>query len=199
MRSRQRFSRDRPLNGLVGFKLTARRVPLDGVLHSRFRGCARRCSKTTGGRRRLHGGARPLVAAGATIVDLPMAEFAQAAAVSPRGALTSAEAYWWHRQWIKDGADKNMRVRPGEAITAASYVELIKLREQFIRTINAAAGGYYAMLMPTAPETAPTIAETGNDDETYTRFNLRMLRNPARQSVRRLRPVGAVPCTAQSA
>jgi Asp-tRNA(Asn)/Glu-tRNA(Gln) amidotransferase A subunit family amidase len=45
-------------------------------------------------------------AAGATIVDLPMAEFAQAAAVNPRGALTSAEVYWWHRQWIKDGADK---------------------------------------------------------------------------------------------
>ena len=63
--------------------------------------------------------------------------------------------------------------------TAASYIELIKLREQFIRTINAAAAGYDAMLMPTAPETAPTIAETGKDDETYTRFNLRMLRNPA--------------------
>jgi len=124
-----------------------------------------------------------LSAAGATIVDLPMAEFAQAAVVNPRGALTSAEAYWWHRQWMKDGADKYdprviVRIRPGETITAASYIELIKLREQFIRTINAAAAGYDAMLMPTAPETAPTIAETGKDDETYTRLNLRMLRNP---------------------
>ena len=35
------------------------------------------------------------------------------------------------------------------------------------------------MLMPTTPETAPTIAEAGKDDETYTRLNLRMLRNPA--------------------
>jgi len=49
------------------------------------------------------------------------------------------------------------------------------------------------MLMPTARETAATIAETGKDDETYTRFNLRMLRNGNRQPVRRLRPV--VPCT----
>ena len=72
-----------------------------------------------------------------------------------------------------------VRIRPGETITAASYIELIKLREQFIRTINAAAAGYDAMLMPTAPETAPTIAEAGKDDETYTRLNLRMLRNPA--------------------
>jgi aspartyl-tRNA(Asn)/glutamyl-tRNA(Gln) amidotransferase subunit A len=47
-----------------------------------------------------------LSAAGATVVNLPMPEFAQAAAVNPRGALTSAEAYWWHRRWLKDGADK---------------------------------------------------------------------------------------------
>jgi aspartyl-tRNA(Asn)/glutamyl-tRNA(Gln) amidotransferase subunit A len=125
-----------------------------------------------------------LSASGATIADLPMAEFAQAGAVNPRGALTSAEAYWWHRQWLKDGADKYdprvlVRIRAGETITAASYIDLIKLREQFIRTINAAAAGYDAMLMPTTAETAPTIAEAGKDDETYTRLNLRMLRNPA--------------------
>jgi aspartyl-tRNA(Asn)/glutamyl-tRNA(Gln) amidotransferase subunit A len=45
-----------------------------------------------------------LSGAGAKITELPMAEFAQAASVNPRGALTSAEAYWWHRQWLKDGA-----------------------------------------------------------------------------------------------
>ena len=93
-----------------------------------------------------------------------MAEFAQAAV--PRGVLTSAEAYWWHRQWLKDGADKYdphvlARIRAGETITAANYIDLIKLREQFIRTINAAAAGYDAMLMPTTRETAPTIAEVG--------------------------------------
>src|SRR3984893_4118007 len=116
-----------------------------------------------------------LSAAGGTLVQLPLVEFAQAAAVNPRGALTSAEAYWWHRKWMKDGADKYdprviVRIRPGETITAANYIELIKLREQFIRTINAAAVGYDAMWMPTPPETAPTIAEAGKDDETYTRL-----------------------------
>jgi aspartyl-tRNA(Asn)/glutamyl-tRNA(Gln) amidotransferase subunit A len=55
----------------------------------------------------------------------------------------------------------------------------MKLREQFIHTIRAAAAEYDAMLMPTTPETAPTIAEAGKDDETYTRVNLRMLRNPS--------------------
>jgi aspartyl-tRNA(Asn)/glutamyl-tRNA(Gln) amidotransferase subunit A len=125
-----------------------------------------------------------LSAAGATIVELPMVEFAQAAAVNPRGALTSAEAYSWHRQWMKGGADKYdprviVRIRSGETTTAATYIELLQLRERFVRTINAAANGYDAMLMPTTPDTAPTIEETGKDDESYFRLNGRMLRNPA--------------------
>jgi aspartyl-tRNA(Asn)/glutamyl-tRNA(Gln) amidotransferase subunit A len=125
-----------------------------------------------------------LSAAGANVVELPMAEFAQAADVNPRGTLTSAEAYSWHRVWVKDRADKYdprviVRIRAGETITAANYIEMLKLREQFIRTINAAASGYDAMLMPTTPDTAPPIAEASKDDETYFRLNLRMLRNPA--------------------
>jgi aspartyl-tRNA(Asn)/glutamyl-tRNA(Gln) amidotransferase subunit A len=214
------------LNGLVGFKPTARRVPLDGAQPLSFTlDSAGPIAKTVADCALLDQvlAAEPevvsapaqlrglrfavpktvfqndlsqavadafttalsrLSAAGATIVELPMAEFAQAAAVNPRGALTSAEGYWWHRQWLKVGADKYdprvlVRIRPGETITAASYIDLIRLREQFIRTINAAAASYDAMLMPTTPETAPTIAEVSRDDETYTRLNLRMLRNPA--------------------
>jgi aspartyl-tRNA(Asn)/glutamyl-tRNA(Gln) amidotransferase subunit A len=214
------------LNGLVGFKPTAKRIPLDGVLPLAFtldsagpiaktvadcalldqvlaaeadgvpapanlRGLRFAAPKTV-----FQDDLSPAVAdafkaalvrlstAGASIVDLPMAEFAQAAAVNPRGALISAEAYSWHRQWMKDGADKYdprvlVRMRPAETMTAASYIELIKLREKFISTINAAASGYDAMLMPTTPDTAPTIAEASKDDETYFRLNLRMLRNPA--------------------
>lgn len=113
-----------------------------------------------------------------------MKEFAQAAEVSPRGALASYEAYSFHRQWMKEAADEYdprvmARIRPGEAITAAKYKELLQLRKRFIRTINAAASGYDAMLMPTTPDTAPTIAEATRDDESYFRLNGRMLRNPS--------------------
>ena len=111
-----------------------------------------------------------------------MAEFAQAATVSSRGSLVSAEAFAWHRRWITDGAEKYdprviMRIRPGETMSAADYIDLLQLRQRFIRTINAIAGDYAAMLMPTTPETAPTIAEASKDDESYFRFNGRMLRN----------------------
>jgi aspartyl-tRNA(Asn)/glutamyl-tRNA(Gln) amidotransferase subunit A len=125
-----------------------------------------------------------LSVAGATIIELPMTEFAQAAAVNPRGALTSAEAFSWHQRWMKDKADQYdprviARIRPGETITAATYIELLQSRERFIRTISAAASGYDAMLMPATPDTAPTIAEASKDDESYSRFNGRMLRNPS--------------------
>ena len=214
------------LNGLVGFKPTARRVPLDGVLPLSFTldsagpiarsvaDCAlldQVLAAETNGvpaparlrglrlavpgtvfqddlspavARAFAGALERLSVAGVTLIDLPMAEFAHAAAVSPRGALASAEAFAVHRQWMKDGADKYdprviARIRAGETITAASYIELLQLRQRFVRTINAAASGYDAMLMPTTPDTAPTIADAGKDDETYFRLNGRMLRNTA--------------------
>lgn len=214
------------LNGLVGFKPTARRVPREGVLPLSFTldsvgpigksvaDCALLDQVLAAGTDGVPAAARlrglrfavpktvfqddlsPAVAsaftaalgrlsvAGATIIELPMAEFAQAAIANPRGALTSAEAFSWHRQWMKERADHYdprvlVRIRPGETISAASYIELIQARERFVRTINNAASGYDAMLMPTTPDTAPTIAEASKDDESYSRLNSRMLRNPS--------------------
>lgn len=214
------------LNGLVGFKPTARRVPLDGVLplsisadsvgpiaHS-VADCALLdqvlAAEDSGipDATAVHGlrlavpqtvfqdelsesvasafGAAltRLSAAGATVVDVPMAEFALAATVNPRGGISAAEAYWWHRNWIRDRAEQYdprvlARIRPGESITAADYIEMLQQRRRFIRTIAAAASGYDAMLMPTTAETAPTIAETSADDVNYFRLNSRMLRNPS--------------------
>jgi aspartyl-tRNA(Asn)/glutamyl-tRNA(Gln) amidotransferase subunit A len=139
----EKFGIDNPLANLRGLRLavpsTAFQNDLSPAVADSFRAALTRLSS-----------------AGATVVGLPMAEFAQAAAVKPRGALTSAEAYSWHRPWMKDGADKYdprviVRIRPGETMTAANYIELMKLRAQFIRTINAAASGHDAMLMPTTP------------------------------------------------
>jgi Asp-tRNA(Asn)/Glu-tRNA(Gln) amidotransferase A subunit family amidase len=214
------------LNGLVGFKPTARRVPRDGVLPLSFTldsagpiaktvaDCALLDQVLTGETDGAPSAARlrglrfaapktvfqddlsPAVAnaftaalgrlsvAGATIIELPMAEFAQAAIANPRGALTSTEAYSWHRKWMMERADRYdprviSRIRAGETMTAANYIELLQSRERFVRTINSAASGYDAMLMPTTPDTAPTIAEVTKNDETYLRHNLRMCRNPS--------------------
>jgi aspartyl-tRNA(Asn)/glutamyl-tRNA(Gln) amidotransferase subunit A len=212
------------LNGIVGFKPTARRVPLEGVLPLSFSldsvgpiaktvaDCALLDQILSGDTDAVPAPANlkdlrfavptavfqadlspevgnaftaaiaRLSKAGATIIQFPMREFEQAAEVNPRGALASAEAWWQHRQWLKDGADRYdarvlMRIRRGETISAADYIDMLRHRERFIRTIDGAARGYDAMLMPTTPETAPTIAEAGENDETYLRLNARMLRN----------------------
>ena len=125
-----------------------------------------------------------LSAAGAAIVELPLREFARAAEVNPRGAMSSTEAIWWHRSWIKQAADRYdprviARIRPGEAISAADYIEMLQQRRRFVLDVESAMRGFDALLMPTTPDTAPTIAEVIASDESYFRFNGRMLRNPA--------------------
>ncbi|MFN2602905.1 MAG: amidase [Gemmatimonadaceae bacterium] len=214
------------LNGLVGFKPTARRIPRDGVLPlstsldsvgpignsvadcmwldmvmagehdvipSRDSVSGLRFAVPT---TVVQDDLSPAVAvafltaltrlseAGARIVEVPMKEFARAAEVNPRGAIASYESYSFHRQWITEAADKYdprviARILPGESITTEKYKEHLQLREQFIRSINAAASGYDAMLMPTIRDVAPTIAEATKDDESYFRLNGRMLRNPS--------------------
>ncbi len=214
------------LNGLVGFKPTARRVPLDGVLPLSLtldsagpiarnvadcalldqvlssapvaelpalalRGLRFAVPQTVvlddlsaSVAAAFSAACTKLSAAGAVIVELPLREFARAAEVNPRGAISSTEAYWWHRAWIGKAADQYdprviARIRPGEAVSAADYIELLQQRRRFITDVEAAVRGFDALLMPTTPDTAPTIAEVVASDESYFRFNGRMLRNPA--------------------
>lgn len=212
------------LNGLVGFKPTAQRIPLDGVLPlspsldsvgpiaKSVADCAlldriladdnvatplldsvrglRFAIPTTvfqtdvsaAVARAFSSAMTRLSKAGARLVELPMTGLMQASSVNPRGILLSAEAFRVHREWLQSSADKYdprviARIRPGQDVTAAQYEELLRLRESFIGDITNAAAGYDAMLMPTTPDTAPTIAEVARDDESYFRFNGRMTRN----------------------
>ncbi|MBK8068225.1 MAG: amidase [Rhodanobacteraceae bacterium] len=125
-----------------------------------------------------------LSAAGATLVDTRFPEFARVPEVNPRGGISSAEAFWFHRQMIAaqaDGYDPRVlaRIRPGESISAADYIEMLQRRRGFIAAVEAAAAGFDALLMPVTPDTAPTIAEVSASDEAYFRWNSRMLRNPS--------------------
>jgi aspartyl-tRNA(Asn)/glutamyl-tRNA(Gln) amidotransferase subunit A len=211
------------LNGLVGFKPTARRVPLEGVLPLSLTldsagplarsvtDCAIIDQVLSGDAAELpplavrglrlavpqtlvldelsHDVANAfaaalarLSAAGAIVVELPLKEFARAADVNPRGAISSAEAHWWHRRWIESGASQYdprviVRIRPGANIGSAEYIQMLEDRRRFVRDVEAAVSGFDALLMPTTPDTAPTIAEVTASDESYFRFNGRMLRN----------------------
>ena len=214
------------LNGLVGFKPTARRIPLDGVLplsltldsagpiaHTvadcalldqlmssapvtelpavTLRGLRLAVPQTVvldelspAVAAAFSAACTKLSAAGAGIVELPLQEFARAAEVNPRGALSSAEAYWWHRSWINKAAGQYdprviVRIQPGAAISAADYIELLQQRRRFVLDVESAVHDFDALLMPATADTAPTISEVIASDESYFRFNGRMLRNPA--------------------
>jgi aspartyl-tRNA(Asn)/glutamyl-tRNA(Gln) amidotransferase subunit A len=69
------------------------------------------------------------------------------------------------------------RIAMGSALTGADYVELLQLRAAFMAEIGRLAAPYDAIVMPTTPCVAPTIAETSASDDDYFRWNFRIMRN----------------------
>jgi aspartyl-tRNA(Asn)/glutamyl-tRNA(Gln) amidotransferase subunit A len=119
--------------------------------------------------------------AGAAVVEVAMPMFDRQAEYFRAGGFAGAEAYAIHQRWLSrlDEYDPRVgkRVALGKELGAAEYVNLGLLRSTYIREVEATAAPFDAILMPSVPCTAPTIAEcTGNDDD-YFRWNLRILRN----------------------
>jgi aspartyl-tRNA(Asn)/glutamyl-tRNA(Gln) amidotransferase subunit A len=69
------------------------------------------------------------------------------------------------------------RILLGRSLSASDYLALGDLRSAFMREIGALAAPFDAIVMPTVPCIAPSIAETDATDEDYFRWNLRILRN----------------------
>ncbi|MCC7166443.1 MAG: amidase [Rhodospirillales bacterium] len=121
--------------------------------------------------------------AGVRLTDLPLAELKELATINAKGGFAAAEAYGWHRKLMAaKGADYDPRVRvrieKGAGQDAADYLDLLAARADFIGRVRERCAPFDALLMPTVPIVAPTLAELASDDE-YGRINLLMLRNPA--------------------
>jgi len=119
--------------------------------------------------------------AGAIIVDTPLPLFDRQAEYFRAGGFAGAEAYAVHAPWRArlDEYDPRVgrRIALGRELSGADYVELTRLRAAFIAEVEAAAAPFDAILMPTAPCIAPTIAESTGSDDDYFRWNMRILRN----------------------
>ena len=122
-----------------------------------------------------------LIDAGALVVETPMPMFDRQAEYFRSGGFAGAEAQSIHKRWLDrlDEYDPRVgkRIAMGGELSAADYVELGRLRSAFIREVEAAAAPFDAILMPTVPCTAPTIAEATATDDDYFRWNSRILRN----------------------
>jgi aspartyl-tRNA(Asn)/glutamyl-tRNA(Gln) amidotransferase subunit A len=122
-----------------------------------------------------------LIDAGAFIVEVPLPAFDRQAEYFRAGGFAGAESYAIHQPWLTrlDEYDPRVgkRIALGRELSGADYVDLTRLRAAFIAEVAAAAAPFDAILMPTAPCVAPTIAESTGSDDDYFRWNMRILRN----------------------
>ena len=124
-----------------------------------------------------------LSAAGALITEIAVPAFGQSPAINAKGGFTAAEAWAWHREMIARAADRYdprvvSRIARGESMSAADYIDLLGARSRWIAEVEATIAGYDALLLPTVPVVAPTIAELTASDEAYFAANGLILRNP---------------------
>lgn len=126
---------------------------------------------------------RRLAAAGVLVDEIPIPEFAQLAAINAKGGFTASEAYAWHRDLMSRAGDRYdprviSRIRRGQDITAADYIELLAARQAWIGAVQERIAGYDALVLPTVPVVAPAIATVSASDEAYYAANGAILRNP---------------------
>jgi aspartyl-tRNA(Asn)/glutamyl-tRNA(Gln) amidotransferase subunit A len=119
--------------------------------------------------------------AGALIRERPVPQFDRQGEYFKGGGYAGAEAYHLHRTNEARIGEYDPRVGKrillGKSISASDYLALGELRAGFIRDMEALCAGFDAVLMPTVPCIAPTIAQTDATDEDYFRWNMRILRN----------------------
>ena len=119
--------------------------------------------------------------AGAVIAERPVPQFDRQSEYFKGGGYAGAEAYHIHRaneaRIGQYDPRVGKRVLLGRSLSASDYLALGDLRAVFIREIEALAAPFDAIVMPTTPCIAPTIAEADASDEDYFRWNMRILRN----------------------
>ncbi|HYL88778.1 MAG TPA: amidase [Burkholderiales bacterium] len=122
-----------------------------------------------------------LAEAGAQISEVAVPAFNRQDEYFKGGGIAGAEVVHVHKPYRARFGEYDPRVGKrismGTTLSAADFVELLHLREAFIREIEALAAPYDAIVMPSVPCVAPTIAETEASEESYFRWNFRIMRN----------------------
>jgi len=123
-----------------------------------------------------------LAAAGARIVERPLAELAEIAAINAPGGFSSVEAYAVHREALRTQRERfdprvAARLLLGEGVSAADYIVMQQRRRDWIARVGRQLEGFDAIVCPTVPITAPPIADLVASDEAFFRANGLLLRN----------------------
>ena len=119
--------------------------------------------------------------AGALVTERPVAAFDRQGEYFKHGGYAGAEAYHIHRANEARIGEFDPRIGKrillGKSLSASDYLLLGELRAAYIREVQALAEPYDAIVMPSVPCIAPSIAEADASDEAYFRWNGRILRN----------------------
>jgi len=125
-----------------------------------------------------------LRAAGAHVEDIALPELGELAAMNATGGFSAAESWAWHRKLLAQheaAYDPRvaLRIRRGERMSAADYIDLLHARRDWIEQMQIATRGFDALLSPTVPLVAPRIADLRMSDESFFAANALLLRNPS--------------------
>jgi aspartyl-tRNA(Asn)/glutamyl-tRNA(Gln) amidotransferase subunit A len=123
-----------------------------------------------------------LSAAGALLVELPLAELSEVAQLNAPGGFSAVEAWSTHQADMRErraSFDPRVaaRIAPGETATAADYLRLHARRRDWIARTQHRLQAFDAFVCPTVPITAPRIESLRDSDEAFFAANALLLRN----------------------
>lgn len=126
---------------------------------------------------------KALARAGVRLADVTCDALDAVARVNARGGIVPAEAFAIHRERLARAGDRidpfiAARIRRGETMSAADYVDNLRERAAAIELMNDVAVEFDALIMPTTPIVAPLISEARSADG-FNRINALLLRNTA--------------------
>jgi aspartyl-tRNA(Asn)/glutamyl-tRNA(Gln) amidotransferase subunit A len=125
-----------------------------------------------------------LVHAGARIESHELECVRSVSQLQANGGFSAAESYAWHRALLARRGDSYdprvaLRIRRGESMSAADYLDLHRARRAWIDQMHAATDGFDAIVSPTVPIVAPALAPLVHDDDAFFKTNAALLRNPS--------------------
>jgi aspartyl-tRNA(Asn)/glutamyl-tRNA(Gln) amidotransferase subunit A len=130
---------------------------------------------------RFNAATETLDGAGVTLTDEAVSLWDDVARVQAKASFSSIEAFHIHRPWLPArAADYDpvvlTRINLGRDITATEYIEMMRQRATLVRAMDARLANLDAIIMPTTPTVAPTMAEVSTL-ETFLPKNFLNLRN----------------------
>ncbi|MBV9977172.1 MAG: amidase [Hyphomicrobiales bacterium] len=122
--------------------------------------------------------------AGARLSDFRTSRLSEMQAANAKGGFSPAEALAIHGAYFdtrKSDFDQRVwqRIAAARGMSASDYVHLARERVRLIAALDEELRTVDAVILPTTPNVAPTIAEANVDDDAFFMHNARGLRNTA--------------------